>query len=182
MCMANRLSNRLNRLIREHAYLSGSLPDLMEDVRLAEASLATKTKCLELSLQRLIEVDQQITALSAIDVSKIATIRQTPRVGKQEYGALRGTILDIMKNGRPIKTSDLLRLLAPVFEWDLTTNQGRDHARHAVIKPLGIFQKKGVVEKLADEVSESGQRCGVWRWIGPPDTDNPTAQKKTADL
>ena len=72
--MANPLGNRLSRLVREHAYLSGSLPLLKEEVSLTEACLATKKRRLELSLQRLVEVDQQITTLSAINLCEIASI------------------------------------------------------------------------------------------------------------
>ncbi len=172
--MENRLGNRLCRLVREHAYLSGSLPNLKEEVRLAEINLATKTGHMELATQRLAEVQYQITKLSAIDLSGIASIRPTPRVGKKEHGALRQTILEVMKSGRAIRTVDLIRLMAPIFEWDLSTLKGRRYAKEAVRGPLRRFEAMGVVERLPDALSDLGQPCGVWRWIGPIDGDTPS--------
>lgn len=179
--MANPLGNRLSRLVREHAYLSGSLPGLKADVRLAESALTTKTRQLELSLQRLAEVDQQITELSGIDVSEIIAMRRTPRVGKREYGALRRTIIDVMSNGRPMRTVDLITLMAPIFEWDLSTLKGRKYASNAVCDPLYRFKARGLAERLPNVRSDTGQLCGVWRWIGSSDDNNPPAQMKTAD-
>lgn len=174
--MANPIGNQLSRLVREHAYLSGSLVGLKEEVRLAEANLAAKVGDLSLVLQRLAEVAQRITELSSIDLSGVAAIRATPRVGKLEYGALRNAIVDIMKHGNPVNTAELVQSLAPLFGWDLLTHKGREHARHAVKRPLAVFRQKGIVERLPDHLSKNGIKCGVWRWIGPPFADNPPAQ------
>ena len=115
--MANPIGNRLSRLVREHAYLSGSLVGLKEEVRLAEANLAAKVGRLSLALQRLTDVAQSIAELSAIDLSGIAAIRATPRVGKREYGDLRSAIVDIMKHGKPVNTAEMVQSLARMFGW-----------------------------------------------------------------
>lgn len=176
MCMANLIGSRLSRLVRERAYISGSISNLKKDVEQAEANLSAKMRRLDLVLQRLVEVDQQITALSDIDVSEIAAIRPTPRVGKREHGALRRTIIDVMSNGRPMRTVDLITLMAPIFEWDLSTLKGRKYASNAVCDPLYRFKARGLVERLPDVRSDTGQLCGVWRWIGSSDANNPPAQ------
>lgn len=179
--MANPIGNRLSRLVREHAYLSGSLVGLKEEVRLAEANLAAKVGRLSLALQRLTDVAQSIAELSAIDLSGIAAIRATPRVGKREHGDLRCAIVDIMKHGKPVNTAEMVQCLAPMFGWDLSTRKGREHAMHAVKRPLIVFRQKGLVERLPDHLSKNGIKCGVWRWIGPSDTNEAATQKKTAD-
>lgn len=180
--MANYLGNRLSRLIRERAYLSGSLPELQEDVRQAQTSLDAKVHRLNLAQQRLLDVDQQLRELSSIDPSKIAAIRRTTRHGHKEHGAIRRMIFDLLKLGQPIRTTDLIRHMAPLFDWDLSTPKGRIYAIDAVREPLRRFKNKGLVERLPDGVSDNGQRIGVWRWIGPSESENPPAKKKTADL
>ncbi len=167
--MANLIGSRLSRLVRERAYISGSISNLKKDVEQAEANLSAKMRRLDLVLQRLVEVDQQITALSDIDVSEIAAIRPTPRVGKREHGALRRTIIDVMSSGRPMRSVDLISLMAPIFEWDLSTLEGRKYASNAVCDPLYRFKDRGIVERLPDARSDTGRPCGVWRWIGPTD-------------
>ena len=174
--MANPIGNRLSRLVRERAYLSGSLSGLEEEVRLTETTLVAKRRRLELTLQRLAEINQKITEISAIDLSKIAAIRRTPRVGKKEHGALGRTVIELMKSGQPMSTVELIRFMAQPFGWDLSTIKGRKYAMDAVRQPLRRFKAMGVVERLSDGLAETGQLCGVWRWIGPPDADNPPAQ------
>lgn len=169
--MANTLGSRLSRLVRERAYISGSISSLKKDIVQAEANLCAMTRRLDLVLQRLADVDEQIAALSAIDVSGIAAIRPTPRLGQKEYGSIRRTIIDLMKRGQPISTAELIQLMTPIFEWNLSTRSGREYAIDAVREPLRRFKNKGVVERLPDQITQTGRRCGVWRWIGPQDND-----------
>lgn len=175
--MANYLGNRLNRLVRERAYLSGELPRLEAAVRKAQAQLEKETACLNQMLARIDDVDQSIRQLSEIDPSCIASIRATPKTGAGQFGDLRRTLIDILKekNG-PITTVEIIQRMAPVFGWNLATVKGRQTAREAVRKPLRIFQKRNAVERLPSHLTANQRNCGVWRWIGPPDADNPSAQ------
>lgn len=181
--MANLLGNRLNRLVRERAYLSGELPRLNEAVRKAQAQLEKEMASLNQTLARIDDVDQSLRQLSGIDPACIASIRATPRSGPGQFGDVRNTLIDILKQkDGPITTVEIVQRMAPVFGWDLTTKNGRLFAREAVRRPLQIFQKRNVVERLPNHLTANHKNCGVWRWIGPLDTDAAPAQKKTADL
>ena len=171
--MANYLGNRLCRLIRERAYLSGELPRLEAAVKKAQAQLEKETACLNQMLARIGDVDQSIHQLSCVDPTCITSIRATPRRGLGKFGDVRKALIDILKqkNG-PITTVEIIQRMAPVFGWDLTTANGRLFARESVRRPLQIFQKRNAVERLPSHLTANQRNCGVWRWVGPSDTDN----------
>ncbi len=180
--MANLLGNRLNRLVRERAYLSGELPRLNEAVRKAQAQLEKEMASLNQMLVRIDDVDQSIRQLSGVDPTCIASIRATPRSGLGQFGDVRKTLIDILKQkDGPITTVEIIQRMAPVFGWDLTTTNGRQFARESVRRPLQIFQKRNAVERLPSHLTANQRNCGVWRWVGPPDTNEAANQKKTAD-
>ena len=180
--MANLLGYRLNRLVRERDYLSGELPRLEAAVRKAQAQLETETTCLDQMLSRIADVDQSIRQLSGIDPAGIASIRATPRMGLGQFGDIRKTLIDILKEeDGPITTVELIQRMAPIFGWDLTTARGRLGARDSVRRPLQVLKQWNVVERLPNHLTANQRTCGVWRWIGPSDTNEAAIQKKTAD-
>ena len=181
--MTNLIGNRVSRLVRERAYLSGELLRLEQAVRDAQERLDAQKVCLNRMLARIEDVDRSIRQFSGIDPTCIASIRATPKTGLGQFGDLRRTLVDILKEKKsPITTVEIIQRIGPVMGWDLATAHGRKKAREAVRKPLQIFKDRMVVERLPSHETAHRRNCGVWRWIGPPDTDNPAAQKKTADL
>lgn len=139
----------------------------------AQTQLEKETTCLNQMLVRIDDVDQSIRQFSEIDPSCIAPIRATPKTGTGQFGDLRRTLIDILKqkNG-PITTVEIIRRMAPVLGWDLTSARGRKSAREAVRKPLQIFKRWKVVERLPSCETDQRRSCGVWQWIDQNGTED----------
>lgn len=165
--MANLLGNRLSRLVRERAYLSGSIPAYKQEVDHAQRVLDGKIALMNQALAALECLDQQIGTLSRLDPNEIAAIRATPRKNQIPRGDIRLTLIDMLREkAGPMTMVELVRRMASTFGWDLSTTRGRRYARDSVRGSLRYLRGKGAVERLSDHLSMNGITCGIWRWIG----------------
>lgn len=175
--MANHLSNRLNRLVRKRAYQSGEAARTQAEIDRAKALVKKLQSRKARILKSIAQTDAQIEYNSGLEVAEIRPIRYTPHQNGQRRGSLINTIIEVLQaESRPVLTVELVDALAPVFGWHKKTPEAVVKGLWAVRRPLNILKKKGVVERLPSHLLPSGIACGVWRWIGPPDANNPTAQ------
>ena len=160
----NRVGTKLSRLIRERAYLSGSLPSLQIEVDELRGRLKVARKALRDATKRRQSIDAAIQELSAIEPSQIRSIRRTPRREGNRHGEFRRELVRVLKNARsPAWSSDLVRHMAKAFGLPMETPEQRERARHLVLRPLYAFKKKGAVERLPTGAINSE---GLWRWCG----------------
>lgn len=175
--MANHLSNRLNQLVRKRAYLSGEAIRCQTEIDRAKALIKKLQSRKARLLKSLSKADAQIEYSSGLEVAEIRPIRYTPRQNGQRRGSLINTVIEVLQaENRPVLTVELVDALSPIFGWHKNTTEAIVRGLWAVRRPLNILKKKGVVERLPGHLLASGRTCAVWRWIGPPDTNNPTAQ------
>lgn len=161
--MANHVGTKVSRLIRERAYLAGSLPSLESRKTGLERDLAAATEAFEAAQKRLEAIDASITELSAITPSDIRPVRHTPHKLDAGYGDFRREMIRVLKEtGGPVETAELFRHMAATFSMPNTTSAEKRKVRGLVRRPLYEFEKKGAVRRLPS-VSDKGH--GVWEWV-----------------
>lgn len=167
--MGTRLGTKLNRLIKERAYLGGTISILNSE--LARIQLLAEAKVAELTVanSRLAEIDRLITEYSAIKPEDIRAIREKRRRVKGEHGKLilELTMLLKSKNG-PVDTRDMVTHIVNKYSFPMTNAAERRSARAAVNGPLNKLKKLGIVQRLP---SASGSSAGRWLWIGVNDNN-----------
>jgi hypothetical protein len=169
--MANYLGPKLSRLIRERAYLSGTLLILQKEFDLIKLQLEAKATSASNASERLNELDKQIIELSAIEPLEIRAIRLTPRVMHGSHGSFRRELVWILQNtDEPISTGPLVQYMAEMFSLSLDTHQQRTCAREKIRGPLNILKKRGVVTRLP---SLEGSTQGRWQWNHAADDNQP---------
>lgn len=162
--MGNRLGAKLSRLIRERAYLSGTLPGLQERVNILRADLKAANAALKVGSARLEELDAAIGVLSAIDPAGIRPIHSTPRVMSGEHGEFRRELIRVLKDAEGVVgMRALLRHMAATFSLPLETPTDRTRAGYLVRRPLNHFRMMGAVKRLPNH-PDTGEAC--WMWIG----------------
>ena len=170
--MANHVGTKLSRLIKERAYLTGSLPEL--DGQIAELKLQIrKSKAMaKEARQRIEQVDWQIQALSAIDTTQIRAIRRTPRRLQAKHGAFVGELIQILREDPlPVRTEDIVAHMVQVFNMPQSTPHEREHTRKRITRCLRNLVSKGAVKRLHDPRQTIS---GLWCWTGSygePDTE-----------
>ena len=103
--MANHISLRLGRLIRQRSYLSGEVVrahqrvmDLTEEVAAARAKLHQARQELENLQQWRADLDKTIRKEApSIDPSYIQTVQETPRKTTREHGSLIETVVAYLR-------------------------------------------------------------------------------------
>lgn len=162
--MANHVGLKLSRLIRERAYLGGSLPVLEKKVAEREAELNLARQNLQHVLDQINTIDKDIAAQSAIDASDIRPIRRTPRRLQVRHGTFTRELLGILRESpSPLSTEEIIRHMAEVFNLPRNTPIDRDDTRRRVTKRLRVFVAKNAIERLHEP---TGNGLGLWRWIG----------------
>lgn len=160
--MANRLGTNLSRLIRERAYLSGTLPALEVRVSTLRADLKAANAALLAASSRMAELDAAIGALSAIDPVDIRPIRSTPRVMRGVHGEFRRELLRVLKEADgAVGMRDLVRHMATTFCLPMGTPADRERAGYLVRRPLNVFRSKGAVRRLPEH-PDTGEACWIW--------------------
>ncbi|HLP96848.1 MAG TPA: hypothetical protein VK149_00235 [Sideroxyarcus sp.] len=162
--MANHVGVKLCRLIRERAYLSGSLPDLQKQIIEIKAQLVQARKKLRQAHEQLHLLDKGIASLSAMDTADIRPIRATPRKLVASHGAFTQELIKILSEGLlPVKTEAIIRHMAEVFDMPRSTPAERENTRRRITRRLRMLVEKNAVERLHDPSCNQG---GLWRWIG----------------
>lgn len=161
--MANNLGVKLNRIIKEHAYLSGTLLQLQkraEDLRVEyDAAIAD----VNTANDQLTELGKQIEKLSAIDLEDIRKIKETPRKTDQQHGTLTRELIRVLKSiDGPITSGELVQYIVNLYGYPYNTVTERRATRNAILGPLNLFSKRGVVMRLP---ALEGTRQGRWQWI-----------------
>lgn len=162
--MANHLGAKLSRLIKERAYLAGSIPSTQHELEGIQSMLEAKSSELSQKMERLTELDRRIVELSAINVADIRAIKAMPRVMNGEHGSLRREIIKILKSfDEPVSSGALVEHIAAMFGYPMDTVQQRAKARKYVRDPLNLLKKHGVVVR---HPSLNGSTQGRWQWVG----------------
>lgn len=162
--MTTRLGNKLNRLVKERAYLGGDLDTLKKDRDNLTTAIARKNNEISAKEIRLAELDSQITDLSKIDPDDIARIKVKPRISSGEYGGLRIELMNLlMSQEQPVATGEMVNYIVAHFSYPVETPAERRAARSAVLGVLFQFKKRGVAVRLP---SLDGSKQGRWQWVG----------------
>ena len=152
----------MNRLIRERAYLSGSLAEVEDKTSALKAQLSALRRDKRKILVRLGEIDEVIEALSRIQVGQIRPIRAMPRQYVKKHGDFRKELIRVLQdvNG-PIPMSHLVQYMAEAFDLPRNNPAERERATELVRRPLNIFRQKGAVIRLP---TLKGTTEGIWQW------------------
>lgn len=154
----------MSRLVRERAYLSGSLPAIETEVADLRAKLKAARATLKAATDRIQVIDTSIGQLSVIQPSDIRSIRRTPRREGSKHGEFRRELIRVLKEASgPVWTGDLVRHMADAFDLPMDTVEDRDRASYLVRRPLYVFKNKGAVERIPTGTPSSE---GLWRWCG----------------
>jgi len=169
--MANYVGLKLSRLIKERAYLAGSLPSTQNEVEDLRANLKAKESELTQRTDRLADLDKQIAELSAIDPNDIRPIKATPRKMIGAHGSFRQELIRLLKSyDEPVPTGELTEYMAEKFGFQTNTAKEVIAANDAVRRPLNLFRSRGVVERYP---SLDGSLQGRWLWVGDKEDDHP---------
>lgn len=169
--MVNHVGTFLSQLIRERAYRAGDLERLdetedkiLERIRLAKLELQ-KTRKKKASLAaRIDELNKQIKVRADLDVTKIRTIRHTPKLGGFKYGDLTAEIVRIVKEaGQPLPTSIIVRAIVSAFNLPYDTPENRMKSRRRVTGRLQAISRKGAITR--HHAFDLGVE-GIWSWTG----------------
>ena len=86
-----------------------------------------------------------------------------PRKMEGGHGELKREIIKVLKEcRRPVSSGELVKHISERFSYPLDTATQRKIARNAVIGPLNLMIKRGVVVRLP---SVSGSQQGLWLWV-----------------
>ncbi len=174
--MANYVGLNLSRLIKERAYLSGSLPSMQKEVVDLQSNLKAKENELAQSTDRLAELDKQIAELSAIDPNDIRPIKATPREMIGAHGSFRQELIRLLKSyDEPVSSGELIDYMAKKFGYQMNSTKQLRAARDAVCRPLNVFRERGVVER---HPSLDGSQQGRWLWVGAKEDNQPWSSLK----
>jgi len=161
--MATLLDIKLNKFIKKHAYLGGTLLQKQkkaEEQRVVyEAAIAEVN---EVNDQRA-ELERQIKELSAIDPADIRKIKQTPRKTGMPQGTLTRELIRVLQShDGPVSTGDLVQHIVDLYGYPFHSSAERRATRNAVKCPLNLFSKRGAVIRLP---ALEGSKQGRWQWV-----------------
>ena len=192
--MANHVSLRLSRLIRQRSYLSGEVVrahqrvmDLTEEVAAARARLHQAQQELANLQQWRVDLDKTIRKEApSIDPSYIQTVQETPRKTVREHGALIETVVAYLRaSSNGVTTYEVARCIAPQFglPWETSAEQSETVSR--VRRIFNNLKKRGALKRLPSTQRHKGQELGLWVWIAdahkPVLTQTPTATGQCSD-
>ena len=166
--MAQTVSPKIARLIRQRAYLSGSLKDLETRVTSIQAQLDAAQAAVATTHRTLAEIDQEIrTACPGIDPEDIRSIRAWPKLGDAPFGGLIDAIVQVLRQSpQGVTTEELRDLLSDKFRLGGENAAERRRARNRVLRPLNGLKAKGLVQRFDGGTSRSGQPIARWLWLG----------------
>lgn len=164
------LGTPLNHLIRERAYLTGSLGEAKERLVALKQDIAALRKRIALGEEQLEALDHQILALSVIPLDDIRTIRAKPRLSAAPHGRVMAGVIRFFQQSasRPVRVDELHRLVATLSGYrvgiEVTQRQVTDRTKDI----CGRLKGRGLLERLENSMNpDTGITYGVWRWIGP---------------
>ena len=161
--MASNLGIKLNRLIKEHAYVGGSLLRLQkkaEDLRVEYEAAVTAVN--EANDYREV-LGKKIEELSAINLDDIRKTKETPRKTDQPLGSLTRELIRVLKSiDGPITTGELVQYIVKLYGYPYNTLAERRATRNAITGPLNLFSKRGAVIRMP---CLEGSQQGRWQWV-----------------
>lgn len=161
--MVNNLGVKLNRLVKERAYLGGALPQLQNKAEELKVEYAAAIADLNVATIRWAELGTKIEKMSAINLDDIRKIRETPRKTDQPLGSLTRELIRVLKSiDGPITTGELVQYIVKLYGYPYNTQAERRATRNAVICPLNLFGKRGVAIRLP---ALEGSQQGRWQWV-----------------
>ncbi|MGZ8258132.1 MAG: hypothetical protein ACXWTR_03040 [Methylotenera sp.] len=167
--MANKIGKTLSRLIKEHAYLAGSLPAIQKEAEEFQSRLEASIEKLSKGNSRLVELGKQITELSAIDPADIRVIKAKPRKMQGDHGRLRRELVQVLQqHDEPVESGELVQYIVNLFSYPFDTPSQKRLARNAINGPLNLFKKRGVVIR---HPSLDGSSQGRWQWVKSAEDD-----------
>lgn len=162
--MANYLGNKLNRAIRDRAYMAGLVRRKTVEIERLRSVLDAAIVELEAAQAAVAKRDEEITAMSAINLDDIRAIRGTPRSGLFARGQLSGTIVQVLKQaGQPVSTTTIIAVVSEALGLPIDSWAEREVTHRRIRKQLQVYARKGIIERLHD-LSKSDP--GLWRWQG----------------
>ena len=192
--MANHISLRLSRLIRQRSYLSGEVVrahqrvmDLTEEVAAARAKLHQAQQELANLQQWRVDLDKTIRKEApSIDPSYIQTVQETPRQTEREHGALIETVVAYLRaSSNGVTTYEVARCIAPQFGLPWETSAEKSETVSRVRRIFNNLKKRGALKRLPSTQRHKGQELGLWVWIAdahePVPTRTPTATGQCSD-
>lgn len=149
MLLTTNLGIKLNGLIKQHAYLGGTLLRLQkkaEDMRvLYEAAITA----VNVTNDQLAELGVKINELSAIDIEEIRKIKETPCKTAMPHGTLARELIRVLQShGGPVETCELVKHIVNLYGYPYNSPASRRATRKAVVCPLNLFRKRGAVTRL----------------------------------
>lgn len=169
--MANRNGNTLNRLIKEHAYLAGSLPAIQLKIDVLRSSLEASIERLNKGNDRLVELGNMISEMSEINLAEIREIKANTRRSNGAHGSIRRELIRVLQSAdKPLSSGALVQYMAELFGYPMTTVEERIRARDMVRRPLNIFRTHGAVIR---HPSIDGSTQGRWEWVKGTEYDQP---------
>lgn len=165
--MANHVGTKLSRLIKERAYTAGHCALLRSSRDKLQEALSRLDQEIQQIEAKIAELDDKITAISAIDTAHIKAIRSTPRHLEGKYGEFRCELVRILKEaGGPVNSGALLQHMVAAFNLPMSTPQERNRSRELVRRPLNVFKTKGAVIRLPSTPdSLEGVRCWTDNYV-----------------
>lgn len=165
--MGNRLGNKLNRLIKQRAYLSGEISVLESEADVIKAQADAKARELTDANAKLAEIDGLITELSSINPDDIKVIRQKRRRVKGVHGGLMLELIRMLKEADgPLDTRAMVSQIVKKFSFPMSNAAERRSARASVNGPLNKLKKFGVVVR---HPSSPDSAAGRWEWVSDVD-------------
>jgi hypothetical protein len=169
--MPTLLGERLNRLIKENAYAKGKCMTLEAEITHLQQALKAKRKTLQAAKVAVARTEALIPRLSAIDPVLIRSIRSMPRTMQGKHGEFRKELVRLLQEAAgPVRTSDLVKVMAVTFQMPVSTSPERQRANSLVRRPLLTMLHKGAVRRLP---SPDAQGYGVWEWIAGESASEP---------
>ena len=161
--MVNNLGIKLNKLVKERTYLGGTLLRLQNKAEELRVEYKATRVAVKKANVRWAELGSEIEKLSALDLEDIRKIKETPRKTDQLHGALTREFIRVLKSiDGPITTGELVQYIVKLYGYPYNTQAERRATRNAVICPLNIFSKRGVVIRLP---ALEGSKQGRWQWV-----------------
>lgn len=175
------LGAHLNRLIKERAYLTGSLEVARERLTVIEKEVTALKEALTVGDARREILDQRILALSQIPLDDIRPIRAIPRISKAPHGKVIAGVIQFFQQsaGRSIRSDELQRLVASLSGCRIGIEVTKRQLKFRVANICFRLKQRGVLERLdSSKNSDTGGTHSVWRWIGPaPQSDAQSGER-----
>lgn len=172
--MASTISNRLARLIRERAYLSGEIDRTQQKVEGLDqeiVALRERQRALQEEIEdqqaKLHAIDTKIREeASSIDPNDIQSMKLTPRHAPGRHGDLVKALIEMLKIYPGISTLEMADRVAVEFGYPMGTPSQRNVVRERVKHGMHALRNKGAVERLPSKTGAKGQKVACWKWIG----------------